>query len=786
MARAGETVERWGIFELALDGPDEGNPFLDVRLGATFSKGARKVKVGGFYDGEGVYRLRFSPDEPGRWRYVTTSNRRELDGRKGELTCTPAGEGNHGPVRVWKKTHFAYADGRPYFQVGTTCYSWVHQSQALQEQTLGTLKDAPFNKLRMCVFPKHYTYCKTEPPHLPFPRTAKGRNDLTRFVPAFFRHIERRVADLRDLGIEADLILFHPYDRWGYQSLPAEVDDRYLRYTVARLAAFRNVWWSMANEYDLMKHKTMADWHRFFEVVAESDPYDRLRGIHNCRQFYDHTRPLVTHASIQSSNFRVARELPRRYGKPCIYDECRYEGNIPQGWGNISAEEMVHRFWLGTMAGCYVGHGETYKHPEDILWWSKGGVLHGQSPPRIAFLKQIMADGHFAEMTASPLPGGAHLLARPGACYVVYCEHRREIALHLPGTRPYRVDGFDTWKMTRTRHGSAEPGAFRFTPPAERYLLRLTATAPGAEVRPAMKVSARPAEGTAPLTVAFSARGVPAGERTWDFGDGEHSHAVSPTHTYALPGRYAATLVVSGKDANVASLPAMVRVDRPAGSAIVRAACGADSYPPLTLHGKLRMDEGELVLPAGPPWGWAAVGDGPLEEMESLRSLTVLGWAKASSLKIGSGGNRIACNLNYDRAGIDLVHLADGRLRLAVNQWPDKVDNDSSPGKLAVGKWVFFAVTYDAGRKADHCAWYFGDADTPARLDRRTTHAAGATSPGSGPLTIGNYNAPLHRHGTDRQFRGRLKGVRIFGSAAGDKGALGLDAIRREQRAVKP
>ena len=72
-----------------------------------------------------------------------------------------------------------------------------------------------------------------------------------------------------------------------------------------------------------------------------------------------------------------------RYRKPVIYDECRYEGDLKDSWGNLTAREMVQRFWLGTLSGCYVGHGETYKHPKDILWWSKGGVLHGQSPKRI-------------------------------------------------------------------------------------------------------------------------------------------------------------------------------------------------------------------------------------------------------------------------------------------------------------------------------------------------------------------------------------------------------------------
>ena len=53
---------------------------------------------------------------------------------------------------------------------------------------------------------------------------------------------------------------------------------------------------------------------------------------------------------------------------------------------------MVRRFWLGTARGAYVGHGETYLDPQDILWWSKGGLLHGESPQRIAFLRKILED----------------------------------------------------------------------------------------------------------------------------------------------------------------------------------------------------------------------------------------------------------------------------------------------------------------------------------------------------------------------------------------------------------
>ncbi|HKO10637.1 MAG TPA: DUF5060 domain-containing protein, partial [Acidobacteriaceae bacterium] len=153
---AAQSVERWGVFEVRLDGPAGGNPFVDVDLHAEFRFGNRTVRVRGFYDGEGVYRIRFMPDEQGDWSYRTTSNAPQLDGRTGSLQCVAPAEGNHGPVMVRDTWHFCHADGTPYHPFGTTCYAWVHQTEDLQRQTLATLRETGFNKIRMCIFPKSY------------------------------------------------------------------------------------------------------------------------------------------------------------------------------------------------------------------------------------------------------------------------------------------------------------------------------------------------------------------------------------------------------------------------------------------------------------------------------------------------------------------------------------------------------------------------------------------------------------------------------------------------------
>jgi len=470
-------IERWDRFEAALNGPQEGNPFLDVQFGARFSHKHRAIAVDGFYDGAGTYRVRFMPDTLGEWSYVTQSNCPDLDGQTGTFACVAPSPGNHGPVSVRNEYHLCYADGTPHVSIGTTCYAWAHQGDVLEEQTLETLKDAPFTKLRMCVFPKHYSFNRNEPVYYPFERDegAVGTAyayDWTRFNPAFFQHFEQRVGQLLELGIEADLILFHPYDRWGFATMDAETDDRYLRYLIARLAAYRNVWWSMANEFDLMREKTDADWDRFFRIVQESDPYQHPRSIHNCRRFYDHGKPWVTHCSIQSSELHRAREWREAYRKPVLFDECCYEGNIENNWGNIPAREMVHRFWQGTAGGAYVGHGETYLHPQDILWWSKGGVLHGESPPRIAFLRQILDKGPDAGLDPRQFNGRWRAVGQPNQYYLFYLgvNQPAEQTYTLPEGLSYKVDVIDTWEMTVTPIEGTFEGAFKIKLPGKPYL----------------------------------------------------------------------------------------------------------------------------------------------------------------------------------------------------------------------------------------------------------------------------------------------------------------------------
>jgi hypothetical protein len=183
----------------------------------------------------------------------------------------------------------------------------------------------------------------------------------------------------------------------------------------------------------------------------------------------------VTHQSIQHSDLNRVREWRDTYGKPVVIDECKYEGNIDKEWGNISAQEMVHRFWWGTVGGGYVGHGECYLHPEDTLWWSKGGVLHGSSAPRIAFLRKLLETHAPQGLDPIPAPGNPFPprdRAWKGDSYYLHYFGLAQPAIYefsFPEAHAYQLDIIDTWNMTIQPVEGVYRGKFWLELPGKPY-----------------------------------------------------------------------------------------------------------------------------------------------------------------------------------------------------------------------------------------------------------------------------------------------------------------------------
>jgi Domain of unknown function (DUF5060)/Protein of unknown function (DUF4038) len=482
-------VEQWGVEEISLHSSGiYKNPFTDVQIQARFTSKEKTILVAGFYDGDETWRIRFMPEQQGAWQFTTISNDPQLNNQTGSFEVTRPSSGNHGPVRVAKTFHFSYADGTPYFLLGTTLYNWLNRDEALQNETLETLSKNPFTKVRFGLFPKWYEFNRVEPASYPYVETSPLKFDLDRFNPEFFQHVERRIADLQRLGIQADIILFHPYDHLGFATMDAVHDDAYIQYVAARLSAFQNVWWTMANEYDLFDPdftpgQKVKDWDRMFQVLENSDPYSHLRGIHNIATWYDPSKPWITHVIIQDGGGHPARRLAdarTQYQKPTVVDEYGYEGDNGQGWGNLSGKEEVDRHWEITMAGGYASHGETYVHPGGVLWWAAGGDLVGEAPARLAFLRSIMSSGPFQEISPAPdIADGGSALALKGQYYLLWVESAysrslKATEIELEGNGPYQVELIDPWLMKTYKLGYVRGGRQAFQTMMTPSLFRFT------------------------------------------------------------------------------------------------------------------------------------------------------------------------------------------------------------------------------------------------------------------------------------------------------------------------
>ncbi len=234
----------------------------------------------------------------------------------------------------------------------------------------------------------------------------------------------------------------------------AEDDDRYWKYVLARFSAYRNVWWSLANEYDLMHEKRFLTGKDMLALsvrrilIIISDPFITAKRIMiiTCPGL-----PLQYPETETYRSSELVNEWREKYHKPVILDEICYEGNIQFGWGNISGEEMTRRFWE---AFCAEDIRDTVKHISVRIVFSGGLMAAFFTEPHRSvsdFLQKSWKNtgtwcGTYAckwDEVAAALP-----VSRQGKIIlftiIPLCD--RASGFLLDDTTEYQVEIIDTWK----------------------------------------------------------------------------------------------------------------------------------------------------------------------------------------------------------------------------------------------------------------------------------------------------------------------------------------------------
>lgn len=186
------------------------------------------------------------------------------------------------------------------------------------------------------------------------------------------------------------------------------------------------------------------------QFVHEKYPSQHLESIHNfydppqhkdtTKNWYDHTKPWITHVSVQSDNVFLIPKWIEEYQKPVVDDECRYEGNLEFGWGDNSAQGMMDNFWRVILRGGGCTHG---------------GKLYGKSQKKINFLYDLLHDNGFdwvkPQATSGPtweLAVGSTPDEKKWLVYFGDNQPEFELFSFLPKGKKYSAKLINAWNET--------------------------------------------------------------------------------------------------------------------------------------------------------------------------------------------------------------------------------------------------------------------------------------------------------------------------------------------------
>jgi hypothetical protein len=238
------------------------NPFGDLIVEGMFtSPGGAVSRMPAYYDGNGTWRLRFSPNEAGTWHVRVATRPLDVDlCWEGELAVKAApvrGFLRSTPGQHWGLT---YESGDPAFILGDTTYNLFGMAHCGYdvEGFMRRRAQQGFNllRVRLPVSPFHppegYSSWQTR---RTWPWGGSEQSPLfDRFDLDYFRTVDRVVALAEDLGLGLEMIM----EAWGFEFpfshrdvFVPEWEELWMRYLVARYDAYSCVAiWTLQNEYE--------------------------------------------------------------------------------------------------------------------------------------------------------------------------------------------------------------------------------------------------------------------------------------------------------------------------------------------------------------------------------------------------------------------------------------------------------------------------------------------------------------------------------------------------------
>ncbi len=221
------------------------NALQDATLTVVFTSPSGDTRsADGFWDGGKTWRVRFSPDQLGRWTFHSLCSdraNRGLHDQTGEFVCiATTGQSRfdlHGPVGLARDNrHFEHADGTPFFWLADTVWNGARISEAKDWEFYARTRAAQqFSVAQWAVAPGP---------------DVKGEFALTRsrevvaINPGVFQRLDSKLDALARSGILSAVapLLDLASDQPAHTPMTDDQAALFVRYVIARWGAAPVVW----------------------------------------------------------------------------------------------------------------------------------------------------------------------------------------------------------------------------------------------------------------------------------------------------------------------------------------------------------------------------------------------------------------------------------------------------------------------------------------------------------------------------------------------------------------
>lgn len=355
------SVELWDRHTVVLEHADfTGNPFeLSVEGIFTNATTDTRIVMPGYFAGNGQWKIKFMPTEPGEWSYETVSSEPPLNGITGRLMATPSM--NRGMLRA------DFSNPKKWrFENGPYVVPIALRTEFFAEP--GT--EAEFEKAINVLAQSNVQLLETRLTE-EFGLWEGGRHDYIfegiweehRFDLRIWNRMDQRMEALANRVLGAHL-MFYSDDAgkpgWGGQT-PTE--ELVIRYAVARLAPYPVVIWNTG--IDIAEYRSESDVDWFGRQLRELDPYDHplssRRGggsgsiVMDARTFESWGDPIRTRISPMLAHWNASRI-------PVSFDDAWGENMGSRPERDHAPEDIRRAFWkcliVGGAGGLIRGSGD--------------------------------------------------------------------------------------------------------------------------------------------------------------------------------------------------------------------------------------------------------------------------------------------------------------------------------------------------------------------------------------------------------------------------------------------